>query len=147
MNREHPGHAELDNGIFDEDYDVIVVGYGFAGGIAAIEAARNGAKVLICEKMPQPGGISICSGGAVRCARDANDAFSYLQATNAGTTPDDVLKVLAEGMVSAEILCEVADRVGAGRDLEADGGQERRQLPVSGMADVLFRSSAGDSRG
>jgi succinate dehydrogenase/fumarate reductase flavoprotein subunit len=102
MNREQPGHAELDNGSFDEDYDVIVVGYGFAGGIAAIEAARNGAKVLICEKMPQPGGISICSGGAVRCARNADDAFSYLQATNAGTTPYDVLKVLAEGMVSAE---------------------------------------------
>jgi succinate dehydrogenase/fumarate reductase flavoprotein subunit len=98
----HPGHAELDNGVFDEAYDVIVVGYGFAGGIAAIEAARQGAKVLICEKMPQPGGISICSGGAVRCAADADDAFSYLKATNAGTTPDDVLRVLADGMVSAE---------------------------------------------
>src|ERR1700693_6094104 len=98
----HQGHAELDNGVFDEAYDVIVVGFGFAGGIAAIEAARQGAKVLICEKMPQPGGISICSGGAVRCAATAEDAFSYLQATNAGTTPDDVLRVLADGMVAAE---------------------------------------------
>jgi succinate dehydrogenase/fumarate reductase flavoprotein subunit len=98
----HSGHAELDNGVFDEAYDVIVVGYGFGGGIAAIEAARNGARVLICEKMPQPGGISICSGGAVRCASNADDAFSYLKATNAGTTPDDVLRVLAEGMVSTE---------------------------------------------
>ena len=96
------GHAELDNGVFDEAYDIVVVGYGFAGGIAAIEAACNGAKVLICEKMPQPGGISICSGGAVRCAGNADDAFSYLQATNAGTTPDDVVRVLAEGMVAAE---------------------------------------------
>src|SRR5580693_1709756 len=94
-------HAELDTGDFDECFDVIVVGYGFAGGIAAIEAARLGAKVLLCEKMPQPGGISICSGGAVRCAGDADDAFAYLQATNAGTTPDDVLRALAEGMVTA----------------------------------------------
>ena len=41
------GHAELENGAFDEAFDVIVVGYGFGGGIAAIEAARHGAKVLI----------------------------------------------------------------------------------------------------
>jgi succinate dehydrogenase/fumarate reductase flavoprotein subunit len=103
MTREtETGHAELDTGKFDEAYDVIVVGYGFAGGIAAIEAAGQGAKVLICEKMPQAGGISICSGGAVRCAADANDAFMYLKATNAGTTGDDVLRVLADGMVTAE---------------------------------------------
>jgi NADPH-dependent 2,4-dienoyl-CoA reductase/sulfur reductase-like enzyme len=40
------GGAELDCGKFDETYDVIVVGYGFAGGITAIEAADAGAKVL-----------------------------------------------------------------------------------------------------
>src|SRR5689334_15425954 len=94
--RLQKGHAELDSGDFDEGYDVIVAGYGFGGGIAAIEAARQGAKVLICEKMPQPGGISICSGGAVRCAADADAAFAYLKATNAGTTPDDVLRALAD---------------------------------------------------
>jgi succinate dehydrogenase/fumarate reductase flavoprotein subunit len=104
MTREtsQQGHAELDSGEFDESYDVIVVGYGFAGGVAAIEAARLGAKVLLCEKMPQPGGISICSGGAVRCANDADAAFAYLKATNAGTTPDDVLRALADGMATAE---------------------------------------------
>jgi succinate dehydrogenase/fumarate reductase flavoprotein subunit len=94
--------AELDRGVFDESVDVVVVGYGFAGGISAIEAADHGAKVLICEKMPDPGGVSICSGGAVRCATNADDAFAYLKATNAGTTPDDVLRVLADGMAKAE---------------------------------------------
>jgi succinate dehydrogenase/fumarate reductase flavoprotein subunit len=100
--RSQTGHAELDSGAFGEIFDVVVVGYGFGGGVAAIEAARHGARVLICEKMPQAGGISICSGGAVRCASDADDAFAYLQATNAGTTPDDVLRALADGMGSAE---------------------------------------------
>src|SRR5262249_30207490 len=95
-------HVELDNGHFDESFDVVIAGYGFGGGFAAIEAARHGATVLICEKMPQPGGVSICSGGGVRCATNAEDAFSYLKATNAGTTPDDVLRVLADGMAKAE---------------------------------------------
>ena len=94
--------AKLYNESFHEIYDVIVVGYGFGGAVAAIEAADSGAKVLLCEKMPQPGGVSICSGGAVRCAEDPEDAFKYLKATNSGTTPDDVLRVLAEGMTQAE---------------------------------------------
>ena len=42
-------------------YDVVVVGYGAAGAVAAIEAARAGASVLLIEKMPDPGGISILS--------------------------------------------------------------------------------------
>src|SRR5438105_1669108 len=33
------GRAVLDDGTFDETFDVVVAGYGFAGGISAIEAA------------------------------------------------------------------------------------------------------------
>mgnify|MGYP001014327349 CR=1 FL=1 len=62
--RQHPGH-------FDEEFDVVVVGYGFAGSVAAIEAARTGAKVVLIEKTAVPGGISICSYGAVRCASES----------------------------------------------------------------------------
>lgn len=87
---------------FDEAYDVIVVGYGFAGAAAAIEASDRGARVLLLEKMPDPGGISICAGGGVRIAMDFHDAFAYLQATNDGTTPDDVLEVIARGMSTLE---------------------------------------------
>ncbi|MPY72520.1 MAG: FAD-binding protein, partial [Alphaproteobacteria bacterium] len=39
---------------FDEAFDVVVVGYGFAGAIAAIEAHDAGARVLLVEKMPFP---------------------------------------------------------------------------------------------
>ncbi len=86
----------------EETYDVVVVGFGFSGGIAALTAAQAGARTLLLEKAPVPGGISICSYGAVRSARDANLAFQYLQATNDGRTPDDVLRVLAEGMSEIE---------------------------------------------
>jgi succinate dehydrogenase/fumarate reductase flavoprotein subunit len=87
---------------FDESFDVVIAGFGLAGGIAAITAADAGAKVLIVEKSPVPGGLSICSYGAVRSARDPEAAFTYLKATNAGRTPDDVLRVLAAGMCELE---------------------------------------------
>src|SRR5499427_1993466 len=81
-----------------EAADVLVVGYGYAGAVAAIEAHDAGADVLLIEKMPDPGGISITSGGNVRIVADADEGFRHLHATNAGTTPDSVLRALAAGM-------------------------------------------------
>lgn len=45
---------------WDAEFDVVVAGYGFAGGSAAIAAADAGAKVLLLEKAPkgQEGGNS-----------------------------------------------------------------------------------------
>lgn len=48
---------------WDEEFDVIIVGSGFAGLSAAIEASNNGASVAIIEKMPMPGGNSTINGG------------------------------------------------------------------------------------
>lgn len=49
---------------WDETYDVIVIGSGFAGLAAAIEAKNGGAKdVVVFEKMPVHGGNSIINGG------------------------------------------------------------------------------------
>ena len=45
------------------EYDVIVIGSGFAGLAAAISAAENGAKVAVLEKMQVAGGNSSRSGG------------------------------------------------------------------------------------
>jgi len=49
---------------FDEEYDVIVIGTGFAGLAAAAKAAERGYKVLILEKMGRVGGNSVINGGA-----------------------------------------------------------------------------------
>src|SRR5688572_33149246 len=84
----------------DTTYDVVVIGYGFAGAVAAIEASDAGASVLLLEKMQDPGGISICAGGGLRVAKNFDDAYAYLRETNAGTTPDDVLEVIAKGMIT-----------------------------------------------
>ncbi len=99
---------------WDEIYDVICVGYGFAGAAAAVAAHDAGARVLLLEKMPVPGGISVCSAGGVRISRDAEATFYYLKETNAGTTPDRCLRALAEDMTRIEpFIRELASVNGA----------------------------------
>lgn len=94
--------------------NVIVVGYGYAGAVSAIAAADAGARVLLIEKAPTPGGISICSAGGLRIAEDADAAFAYLQETNGGKTPDDVLRALARGMTGlGDRLAALGEPVGA----------------------------------
>ena len=90
---------------FDETVDVVVAGFGHGGAISAITAADNGAKTLIIEKSSVPGGLSICSYGAVRSARDREGAFNYLQATNGGRTPAAVNRALADGMFDMRLTC------------------------------------------
>jgi flavocytochrome c len=53
---------------WDETYDVVVIGSGFAGLAAAYEAKKAGASVVVLEKMRTPGGNSIINGGVVSAA-------------------------------------------------------------------------------
>lgn len=99
----------------DEQYDVIVVGYGFAGAMAAIAACDAGARTLLVEKMSVPGGISICAGGGLRIAADADRAYAYLRATNAGATPDALLRRFAQEMTQLESHVERLARADGAR--------------------------------
>jgi flavocytochrome c len=56
---------------WDETVDVVVIGSGFAGLSAAIEAHDAGASVKIIEKMEKPGGNSWINGGQVAAAGSA----------------------------------------------------------------------------
>lgn len=49
---------------WDESWDVVVVGSGFAGSAALCEAIDMGVKTLMIEKMPVLGGNSAINGGA-----------------------------------------------------------------------------------
>ncbi|GAB3195795.1 FAD-binding protein [Nocardioides hungaricus] len=77
-----------------ERYDVVVVGFGIAGGCAALEAARAGARVLLLERAAVHGGTSAMSGGhfylgggtavqrATGWADSADEMYAYLVAVS-----------------------------------------------------------------
>ncbi|MEA1910415.1 MAG: flavocytochrome c [Spirochaetota bacterium] len=48
--------------------DIVVIGSGFAGLSAAIEASNSGASVIVLEKMKAPGGNSLISDGGLAAA-------------------------------------------------------------------------------
>jgi len=81
--------------VWDREADVVVVGYGYAGGVASIVAHDLGARVLLLEKMEHPGGNSILSGGFFRITEDVDSAFAYLKRMCLNTVPDDVIHTFA----------------------------------------------------
>lgn len=52
---------------FDETYDIIIVGSGVSGSMAALVAAQKGAKTLLIEKLNRLGGTSRYSGLDFAC--------------------------------------------------------------------------------
>lgn len=55
---------------FDVEYDLVVVGGGASGKSAALIAAREGKNVVILEKMPETGGLSVYAEGT--CAFESS---------------------------------------------------------------------------
>src|SRR3954465_7504591 len=83
-------------------YDVVVVGFGIAGGCAALEAARAGASVLLLWRAGVHGGTASMSGGhfylgggtAVQQATghedSAEEMYQYLVAVSEEPEPDKI---------------------------------------------------------
>lgn len=79
---------------FDEEYDVIVIGTGFAGLAAAAKAAERGYKVLILEKMGRVGGNSVINGGGMAVPNSTwqkNTAFKIREIFSSKTVSKRVL--------------------------------------------------------
>ncbi|MFP4187762.1 MAG: FAD-dependent oxidoreductase, partial [Acholeplasmataceae bacterium] len=96
----------------EQEYDLIVVGSGFAGLTCAIEAMRRKARVLILEKMARIGGNSIISDGGIAAPctdlqekRDITDspkrmAEDMLNAGKGRNDPD-LVRLIANGAKEA----------------------------------------------
>jgi D-arabinose 1-dehydrogenase-like Zn-dependent alcohol dehydrogenase len=80
---------------WDQTADVVVVGFGGAGAVSAIQAHNSGANVIILEKMTQAlaGGNTSVSGGIIFTPSPAADAVIYLNAMSEGyTIPQDMVQ-------------------------------------------------------
>lgn len=86
----------------DVETDVVVVGYGAAGGAAAISASDNGANVVILEKSKVPTPNSRCSAGNQMYPKDASfkeQYKKYLHAVSKGTVDKEIVDVFVEGLL------------------------------------------------
>lgn len=97
---------------WDEEYDVVVIGSGFAGLSAAIEAREKGADVIVIEKMRTPGGNSAISGGLIAAADsplqhkygiiDSPDLmFQDMLSAGTGINVQNLARIVAQQSLSA----------------------------------------------
>ncbi|MEL0081590.1 MAG: FAD-dependent oxidoreductase [Gammaproteobacteria bacterium] len=84
-----PLRAAENNPDWNEETDVIVVGSGAAGFSAALFAAHEGAKVIMLEKGPVPGGTTARSGGVHYIPNN-----HLLRAQGLGETREQFLKFI-----------------------------------------------------
>ncbi|WP_067824159.1 FAD-binding protein [Nocardia inohanensis] len=85
-----------------DEFDVVVAGFGIAGGCAAVEAAARGARVLVLERAAVAGGTTALAGGhfylgggtAVQQATGQKDSaeemYRYLMAVARDPEPEKI---------------------------------------------------------
>ena len=104
-----------------EAADVVIIGSGFAGLAAGIEAANTGASVIILEKMKGRGGNSVISDGLMAAAGSAlqmehgiedtpQDMFDDMLRAGLGLNHPDLVQLLVEK--SAATLQWTMDELG-----------------------------------
>jgi succinate dehydrogenase/fumarate reductase flavoprotein subunit len=95
---------------WSDDVDVVVVGFGIAGGCAAVSAAAAGARVLVLERAAAAGGTTSMAGGhfylgggtavqqATGHADSPEEMYKYLTAVSLDPEPEKI-RAYCEGSV------------------------------------------------
>jgi 3-oxosteroid 1-dehydrogenase len=117
---------------WDETTDVVIVGYGGAGAVTAIEAADAGANVIVFEK--NPADRHFCNtnvaAGIFIGPTDVEKAFQYVKACIGDTVDDAMCHMWAEQTATnRDYLKKLADSVGEPSDILRYGGAEFPDLP------------------
>ena len=95
-------YPELEDGSWDREIDIVVVGYGAAGVSAALEAVERGYSVLAVDRF-HGGGASALSGGVFY----AGGGTQYQKENNFEDSPENMFRYLrleCEDVVSEETL-------------------------------------------
>ncbi|MFV8315513.1 FAD-binding protein [Mycobacterium sp. 23] len=75
---------------WSDEVDVLVIGFGIAGGCAAVSAAAAGARVLVLERAAAAGGTTSMAGGHFYLG----GGTAVQQATNQDDSPEEMYKYL-----------------------------------------------------
>jgi predicted Rossmann fold flavoprotein len=137
----------------DSAYEVVVVGAGAAGLMAATRAAERGRRTLLLEKNRKPG-VKILMSGGTRCnlthatdARGIVEAFgeqgSFLHSALAALSPDELVAMFEAEGVPTKIeetgkIFPISDRAldvlqALLRMLKRSGAQLELETPVTGI--------------
>jgi succinate dehydrogenase/fumarate reductase flavoprotein subunit len=91
------GVSPLTKALWDKEVDVVVLGYGGSGIVAALAAAEVGAGVLILEKSPMSGGCTRISDCNINTTKSVDSMVAYLKATIAqNNVSDAVIRAISE---------------------------------------------------
>jgi flavocytochrome c len=107
---------------WDRSADVLVVGCGGAGALAALAASEEGARCMVLEKMPFRGGTTLLSGGLTWLPNNpiaaqspdhqdsVDDVIAYLTACARGQCDQELIRVFAESAAdTAKYLIDSLD--------------------------------------
>lgn len=107
---------------WDYEADVVVLGLGSAGAMAAVQAVQNGSSVVVLEKMDEAhaGGSSCCFAGSI--AKPADDRAEGLVSNSLGTVPLEDAQKRVDGATEAWTWCTENGMAMASNGFEAEGG-------------------------
>ena len=118
---------------WDDEADLVVIGYGAAGAATAIQASRLGGSVVVLEKQAQDRHTpsTRMSGGMFMVATDVERAATYLDICAGGMVPREISRAWAERMMG---LVDWFHSLGTGQAITYTGKCEH--LDVDG-ADAI----------
>ncbi|PSM52267.1 flavocytochrome c [Campylobacter blaseri] len=133
---------------FDEEWDVVIIGSGFAGLSAGITAAKRGNKVLILEKMGRIGGNSVINGGIFAVPNNDLQKKEGIEDSNERFIADCMKAGLNINHV--DLLTQIANRANDVYKLTLEcGAQYRDRLEIAGGHSVprTFSTANGSGSG